>query len=378
MLVFTIFNNKPITVYLMQIRTILIIDDEKTIRENIAEYLQNFNFKTILAEDGATGVQLAIENKPDLIVCDIDMPVLNGYEVYKQIQQILELALTPFIFLTGKSSSEELRTGMLLGADDYITKPFKLNDILLSISKRLEKSERIKSASEQKLQALTENQLVGIFFYQETGFVYTNKKFRDVLGYKQQTLRTIFLETILTGGNKKDNLEKTFACLEGVLDSILFEGFVLTNNHKTLQVVISAQHIKVKGIKTLVGIMQVIESANTKPAKVLSAYSEIVQQLKEENKSELAEEIEGFIAKVTSEEADMNPKKNTWVKQISPREKEVLTLICMGKSNAEIAKELFLSIRTIENHRAKLMQKTNSKNTAQLVVCGIKNLDIDV
>ena len=362
----------------MQARTILIIDDEKNIKENIAEYLQNFNFKTIVAENGANGVQLAIENKPDLIVCDIDMPVLDGYEVYKQVQQMPGLALTPFIFLTGKSSSEELRTGMLLGADDYITKPFKLNDILMSINKRLEKSEKIKSVSDQKLHALTENQLVGVFFYQKSGFIYTNKKLRNILEYKQQELRTILFKHILIGGSKKDNLEKTFACLEGVLESILFEGFVVTNNNKTLQVIISVQHLKVNGIKTLVGMLQVVESENKKsPKMLLDAYAGIIQQLKEENNSELAEKIESLKAKVNSE-ANVSPNNTNTRVNLSPREREVLTLICKGKTNTEIAKDLFLSNRTIENHRAKLLQKTNSKNTAQLVVFGIKKLGIEV
>lgn len=359
-------------------QTILIIDDESSIRENIAQYLQAFNFKTVMACNGSEGVQKAMECNPDLIVCDIDMPILDGYGVYKEIQQINQLSLTPFIFLTAKSTPDELRKGMTLGADDYITKPFKLNDILLSINRRLEKSERLTSASEEKLNALTQNNLVGIFFYQETGFVFSNKKLQEILEYKQTELKNLTFDDILTGGNKAINSERAMACLQGILTSTTIEGHILTKSLKAKKAAISIKQINLEGIKTIIGILQP-ENTSTKSEQTnnYNTYLELINLLESANYTEVQEQLNTLLNNSNKPKFNNEPNSQSKLK-LSTREKEVLTLICKGKTNSEIAEELFLSNRTVENHRAKLLSKTGSKNTAQLVVHGIQKLGIVV
>lgn len=122
-------------------KTILLIEDNIEIRENTAEILELSNYKVFTAADGKQGVELAIQHKPDLIVCDIMMPVLDGYGVIHMLQKNTDTKNIPFIFLSAKAERAEIRKGMELGADDYITKPFNGSELLSAIESRLKKAE---------------------------------------------------------------------------------------------------------------------------------------------------------------------------------------------------------------------------------------------
>jgi len=126
-------------------RKILLIEDEKGIRENIRYLLETENYSVITAENGKDGIRFAEEFKPDLIICDIMMPGVNGYDVLKTLLEENKIPHTPFIFLTAKVDSSDLRTGMGLGADDYIFKPFEASELLKSVATRLKKYENIKA-----------------------------------------------------------------------------------------------------------------------------------------------------------------------------------------------------------------------------------------
>jgi CRP/FNR family cyclic AMP-dependent transcriptional regulator len=118
---------------------ILLIEDNEALRENTAEILSLANYDVMTAENGKIGVEKAIANPPDLIVCDIMMPVLDGYGVYQIISKHPNLQHIPFIYLSAKSERTDLRKGMEMGADDYITKPFSDSELINAIRARLEK-----------------------------------------------------------------------------------------------------------------------------------------------------------------------------------------------------------------------------------------------
>jgi two-component system, sensor histidine kinase and response regulator len=118
---------------------ILIIEDEDTIRENIGDMLRADNFIVIEAEDGRIGVQMALAENPHLILCDVMMPEVDGYDVIEEIMTHATTNLIPFIFLTAKTTKEDLRKGMDLGADDYLTKPFTRKELLDAVNTRLAK-----------------------------------------------------------------------------------------------------------------------------------------------------------------------------------------------------------------------------------------------
>jgi DNA-binding response OmpR family regulator len=121
--------------------TLLIIDDHDDIRENISEILSLAGYRTFSAENGKRGVEKAIQEKPDLIVCDIMMPELDGYGVLHLVRKNPETEHIPFIFLTAKTERGDFRKGMEMGADDYITKPFDDLELLNAIEIRLRKND---------------------------------------------------------------------------------------------------------------------------------------------------------------------------------------------------------------------------------------------
>jgi len=123
-------------------KKILVIEDEPEMRRNITSLLRFKEYQAIAAENGRVGVELARREKPDLILCDVMMPELDGYGVLRALQEDAKLALIPFIFLTAKGEKDDLRSGMNLGADDYLTKPVANNDLVQAIEARLERSKR--------------------------------------------------------------------------------------------------------------------------------------------------------------------------------------------------------------------------------------------
>ena len=125
-------------------KTILLIEDNSEIRENTAEILELANYRVAVAENGKEGIEKAHAVKPDVIICDIMMPVLDGYGVLHMLNKSEELRDTPFIFLTAKTERNDFRKGMEMGADDYITKPFTETELLSAIESRLKKAELLK------------------------------------------------------------------------------------------------------------------------------------------------------------------------------------------------------------------------------------------
>lgn len=126
-------------------KKILLIEDNEDIRNNTAEILELSNYHVINAENGKTGVELAIKEVPDLIICDIMMPVLDGYGVLHAVHKNEAIKNTPFIFLTAKTDRTDIRKGMELGADDYITKPFTGTELLNAVDSRLKKLDLLKA-----------------------------------------------------------------------------------------------------------------------------------------------------------------------------------------------------------------------------------------
>ena len=137
-------------------KTILVIDDNADIRDNTAEILELAGYRTLTAENGKRGVDLAIKEKPSIIVCDIMMPELDGYGVLHLVRKNPETQSIPFIFLTAKTERGDFRKGMEMGADDYITKPFDDIELLNAIEVRLKRSEISESGYPQSRQGISQ------------------------------------------------------------------------------------------------------------------------------------------------------------------------------------------------------------------------------
>jgi DNA-binding NarL/FixJ family response regulator len=123
-------------------KKILVIEDEPEMRRNITALLRYYDYEPIAAENGRQGLEMARREKPDLILCDVMLPELDGHGVLQAMQSDPDLARTPFIFLTARGEKEDIRSGMNLGADDYLTKPVANADLVRAIEARLKRSEQ--------------------------------------------------------------------------------------------------------------------------------------------------------------------------------------------------------------------------------------------
>ncbi len=124
-------------------KTVLIIEDELTVRESIVDLLEIQGFRVIAADNGKTGLQIALKERPDLVLCDISMPGLDGFGVLQKLRENPDTGAMPFIFLTARTTRLEFRRGMELGADDYLFKPFAIDELLSAIAARLTKQEAL-------------------------------------------------------------------------------------------------------------------------------------------------------------------------------------------------------------------------------------------
>ncbi len=138
-------------------KKVLVIEDEDAVLENIMEIIEELDYDVIGANNGIKGIELARKHLPDLIVCDIMMPELDGFGVLKALQDNESTSSVPFIFLTAKADKDDLREGMNLGADDYLTKPFTPDQLYKAIEVRMKKTDNLRKDSEKNLDELRQN-----------------------------------------------------------------------------------------------------------------------------------------------------------------------------------------------------------------------------
>lgn len=206
----------------METKKLLIIEDNDEMRDNIVELLQLSNYDVRDANNGKDGVKLALQYLPDLIICDIMMPGMDGYEVLYLLSQNPATSATPFIFLTAKAEKSDFRKGMNLGADDYLTKPFEEMDLLSAIEKRLKRYDQLRgekqkgidsfineaASSHKDLQHLKENRKTRIYdkkevIYKEGDFPHYLFAIKSgkVKTYKINTDGKQFIHQVLSEGD---------------------------------------------------------------------------------------------------------------------------------------------------------------------------------
>src|SRR6266540_1524174 len=136
---------------------ILIIDDDSGLREVIRISLEHAGHEVIEADNGALGVQVAAEQLPDLILCDVRMDMMDGYGALAALRQNNDTAAIPFILMTGQADAAGMRQGMELGADDYLSKPFTVSQLLATVEARLKKHQKVREQAERMLADLRAN-----------------------------------------------------------------------------------------------------------------------------------------------------------------------------------------------------------------------------
>jgi len=170
-------------------KTVLLIEDDATLRENTAELLELSGYKVHTAANGKLGLELAKDTKLDIIICDIMMPVLDGYGVLEGLSKDKNTKFIPFIFLSAKTERQDVRKGMNRGADDYITKPFSEDEIISAIESRMAKATILKeeresirdnsSNPEDELRSLNDLKI----FFDDNGTIFSYNKNESI--YKE-------------------------------------------------------------------------------------------------------------------------------------------------------------------------------------------------
>ena len=132
-------------------KKIVLIDDDIAVLDTTVDILKLAGYKVFTASNGKEGINQVKINKPDVILCDINMPYLDGYDVFRILNRIPDTASIPFIFLSANNKNDDIRKGMNLGADDYLTKPFKEIDLLDSIEIRIDRNNKLKNGFEKNI-----------------------------------------------------------------------------------------------------------------------------------------------------------------------------------------------------------------------------------
>jgi len=243
-------------------KKILLIEDNKQISENIADIIRLSNYEVFVAENGKIGIDLVLEQNPDLIICDVVMPVMDGYAVFDAVKKSSNGKMQPFIFISDKTELRDFRAAMELGVDDYLTKPIEPSELLNAIEARLRKSENqhhtevdsgtpiengldlhgfINQCSinkyEKKIRIFTEGNRSENFYYVKKGMVLTYKT--------NESGRQLVTDILLPGDFlgfvsvlEKDNYQESAEALENTeLAVISKEDFMLwVDNYPELSI----------------------------------------------------------------------------------------------------------------------------------------------
>lgn len=188
---------------------ILVIEDEASLRENIIDMLEMEGFETLGAADGQQGVQMALAHTPDLVICDIAMPELDGFGVLMTLRQRRDTAITPFMFLTARTGRNYMRHGMDLGADDYLTKPFTFEELRTAVNSRLKRHAVIQRITEQDIKQAQESLIQLVSHELRTPLVSVNMV-TDILSHQLEQLSSSQLrelvDTLERGTNRLSRL----------------------------------------------------------------------------------------------------------------------------------------------------------------------------
>ncbi|WP_339754366.1 response regulator [uncultured Winogradskyella sp.] len=238
-------------------KTILLIEDDLVLRENTAELLEHSQYKVITASNGKTGIVIAKKQLPDIIVCDIMMPVLDGYDTLTTLSKNKNTKHIPFIFLSAKTEHKDVRKGMNMGADDYITKPFSEEELISAIESRLAKAAILKDLNTKfkistkeidKNEINTLNDLKN--FFDDNGTIFSFEK--DTVIYREED-HSNYIYLINKGTVKCYQIDEQGKELVTALykEDDLFGYTSFTNNLPHKETATAIDNVKLVGVSTI-------------------------------------------------------------------------------------------------------------------------------
>lgn len=356
-------------------KKILVIEDDERLGVTIQNVLMVHKYDVCVANNGASGIQKAFEYNPDLILCDINMDTIDGYQVYHVLEESSILNRIPFIFLTGSSELEDIRFGMSLGADDYLIKPIVNADLIRSIEKRLEKFRTIREEARLGFNQLFDLSPVGIFLFDGTKVFKANRAFVGITKANDGNLTGKKVDELFDSVSFKQIQEKIKKSHSE--KNMTFNGEVILksfDNEEFLVHLVISEFEKYSNYKLFIGIINPLTKSNSEIDSQQYA-EEIYNLLKHEN-IKISEALGDKITEIFKMK-NLNPKKqsNTF---FTKRENEVLCLSMEGLPIKIIADRLAISDRTVEKHRTRLMEKSGANNMIEVIVFALKNSLIEI
>jgi|GEM_PF-236927 len=365
---------------------ILLIEDDRALALTISNLLRVKGYDVTHAPDGAAGIQKAFSLLPELILCDISMNEISGYDVFNVLKESSATAMIPFVFLTAKSDLKDIRFGMQLGADDYIVKPFEYDELLTSINTRLSKAEAHRRANEEKFIALSMISPYGIYIYQDDRFIEANPSMASTLGYQRNEMLSMGFDDLIVEEDKPVALEKIKRCQRGFEKEIHISfGAMHRDGHIVNLELFGIEGLKVKGRSSLIGMLTLSRPVITEAADLdklnindLEDFEQALDLIAGKRSYVSIELINKLISVFHNNNEEGRERQSDGVVSFSERELEVLGYVCKGLSTKEIADKMFISSRTVEKHRANLMTKTDAKNIIEVIIYAVKNKLINI
>jgi DNA-binding NarL/FixJ family response regulator len=353
---------------------ILIIDDDQHLGRTIENVLKSKGYDVCYASNGAIGIQKAFEYNPDLILCDINMHPIDGYQVYNVLKESSLINRTPFIFITGNSDLQDIRFGLNQGVDDYFVKPFDNNNLISSIEKRLSKYQKIKAIGEREFNILFKLSPYGIFLSDGNMIFDANPALIKTLELDEKNITSYSISDILDPISFQPVKEKIQNCAKGLLSSFNEDVILMSKNGNKTHVILSVSvYEKHSDHSFMLGLVSL--NSSNKATENDIYISEILKVLKKEN----IVVTEAMGKKLT----DIFKIHNVKIKEqknsiFSDRENQVLFLSMEGLSTKIIADRLSISDRTVEKHRSSMMVKTNSNSMIEVIIYALRNNLIDI
>ena len=353
---------------------ILVIEDDHEVGMTIHNILNFSGYDVCYTDNGASGIQKAFEYNPDLILCDINMNPIDGYQVYKVLEESSILNRTPFLFLTGSSDLEDIRFGMSLGADDYLCKPIQNDDLIKSIEKRLEKFKSIREEANQEFNLLFNLSPVGLLLFDGNRVFNANRAFRNLINLNGEGSTEIKIENFIDSQSIK-KLKLKIQALPGKNSIFNDEVTIKTRRGEELQMNMEVSEIKkFSDYSIYIGLF----TSLSKDSALIegSDYANEVHNLLKRENIRISEALGEKIINIFKQKTLNIKKQNNSF--FTKRENEVLCLSMEGLPIKIIADKLSISDRTVEKYRTKLMEKSGSNNMIEVVVFALKNRLVEI
>lgn len=356
-------------------KKILVIEDDQALGITIQNVLAFNNYDVYFANNGATGIQKAFEYNPDLILCDINMDPLDGYQVYKVLEESSILNRIPFIFLTGSSELEDIRFGMALGADDYIVKPFNNVDLLKTIEKRLEKFKAIREEANREFNRLFNLSPVEMIVFDRNKVYKSNSAFRKLVQNGQDESTDLSLDQLIDHHSvlKLKAAISTYLTNRNEIFNDTVSLIYKDGESQQMQLVVS-EFEKFSGYTLFIGLFSAITDISSQ-ADNLQYAKDVYRLLRHEN-IKISEALgEKITAIFKQKQLNIQKQNNSFY---TKRENQVLYLSMEGLPIKVIADRLAISDRTVEKYRTRLMEKSGASNMIEVIVFALRNSLVEI